>query len=101
MNSNKVYAFGKKHNQQVKPKNYSVNIYYDIAYKFKDMAKSKGLRWDVDKKLWYSIHKISDDDKVDLNNLTDLFEIVDYKFNFECSNYEIYINQITEKVKFF
>jgi len=95
--SSKLYGFGNKKSYTIYLDENSINkmyVFYEIPYKYKDEAKTKGLKWNPTKKLWYSQHSISTDDKVELRGLNKTFDIVDYTFDFECSKNDYYIEQV-------
>jgi hypothetical protein len=62
---------------------YYLNVYYNVMFKHKDIAKQCRLKWDPDMKKWYSKHELynftAGDNWIDFDGLCIKFDIEDFK----------------------
>lgn len=64
-------------------KNY-ITIFYNVAYCERDKAKQNKLKWNPDKKFWFSKHEIVNCERLKSSDgLCPLFPIVKYKFDYD------------------
>lgn len=86
--------------------------YVDVAYKYKDIARSIGARYDGDKKCWYTYNDIDEfetkfkneklkADMKDIKNISKSSIIQQYKDELQRmqNNYDKELNQIKEELK--
>lgn len=78
-----------------------LNVYYNVKYSQKELAKTRRLRWDSDKKKWYSKHELynfhNGDDWIDLDGVCIVFDIIDFKITnglYNDINHSEYNNRI-------
>ncbi len=64
-------------------KNY-ITIFYNVAYCEREQAKQNKLKWNPDKKFWFSKHQIVNNEHLlSTNGICTLFPIVKYKFDYD------------------
>jgi Trm5-related predicted tRNA methylase len=85
-----------------------VTFYYKVSYSEKDKAKSNGLKFDFQKKKWYSRYRLNTDDEYETidfgqneTRICVLFDICDVSINNEHleHNKDKYLKQMNEEIK--